>query len=70
MAAHEQVLRGVHGLFGASINVERHEFKAYISNLHLDESYVGIDGVGFIRIVPLAEKNRHVAAMRDEGFPD
>lgn len=70
MAAHEQVLRGVHGLFGASINVERHEFKAYISNLHLDESYAGIDGVGFIRIVPLAEKNRHVAAMRDEGFPD
>lgn len=70
MAAHEQALRGVHGLFGASINVERHEFKAYISNLHLGESYVGIDGVGFIRIVSLAEKNRHVAAMRNEGFPD
>lgn len=70
MSAHEQVLRGVHGLFGASINVERHDFKAYISNLHLDESYAGIDGVGFIRIVPLAEKNRHVAAIRNEGFSD
>lgn len=70
MAAHEQVLRGVHGLFGASIHVDRSEFKTYVSHLQLDESYAGIDGIGFSQIVPLAEKNKHVDAVRKEGFPD
>lgn len=70
MAAHEQVLRGVHGLFGASVNVDRREFKAYVNHLQLNEEYAGIDGIGFSQIVLSAGINRHVAAMRNEGFPD
>jgi diguanylate cyclase (GGDEF)-like protein/PAS domain S-box-containing protein len=70
MAAHEQVLRGAPGLFGASVNVDRKEFKAYISHLKLDESYVGIDGMGFSQIVPQAVKSQHIAAIRKQGFPD
>ncbi|MDO8813422.1 MAG: CHASE domain-containing protein [Gallionella sp.] len=69
MAAHEQVLRGVHGLFGASTHVDRNEFKTYVRHLQLDESYAGIDGVGFSQIVPSAEKSKHVTAIRNEGFP-
>lgn len=69
MAAYEQVLRGVHGLFGASVRVDRHEFKTYIDHLHLDENYAGIHGVGFSQIIPAAEKGRHAAAIRNEGFP-
>lgn len=68
MAAHEQALRGVYGLFGASVKVDRNEFRAYIGHLHLDGNYAGIDGLGFSQIVPAAEKGRHVAAIRNEGF--
>ena len=70
MAAYEQVLLGARGLFGASVHVDRKEFKAYISHMQLDESYAGIDGMGFSQIVPPAEIIRHVAAIRNEGFPD
>lgn len=68
--AQEQVLRGVQGLFAASGKVERKEFHDYISSLHLDENYPGIQGVGFSMIVPPVEKNRHITSVRKEsGHP-
>jgi len=69
MAAQEQVLRGVKGLFVASRSIERDEFRAYVASLHLEENYPGIQGVGFAQIVPPAQKAKHIAAIRKEGFP-
>lgn len=70
MAAYEQVLRGVRGLFAASISVERDEFHAYANMLRLEESYPGIRGVGFSLIVPPQQKQQHIDAIRKQGFPD
>lgn len=71
MLAQEQVLRGVQGLFVSSKSVERDEFRNYVASLHLEENYPGIQGVGFSLIVPPAEKERHVAAIRREsGYPE
>ncbi|MCM8611428.1 CHASE domain-containing protein [Accumulibacter sp.] len=65
-----QVLRGVVGLFGASEDVTRQEFAAYVAALRLDERYPGILGVGFSLLVPPGRKAAHTAAIRREGFPD
>ena len=65
-----QVLRGVSGLFAASKEVSRTEFRSYVQILHLAERYPGILGVGFAQVVPWAEKERHISYVRSEGFPD
>ena len=69
MEIYEQVLLGAQGLFAASKSVERDEFRAFVSALHVDENLPGIQGVGFALLVPQAEQDRHIAAMRREGYP-
>jgi CHASE1-domain containing sensor protein len=70
MQAYQQVLLGVQGLYKASTSVERSEFKTYVEALDLADHYPGIQGVGFSLIVPAAQKNQHLAAIRKEGFPE
>lgn len=69
MAAYEQVLRGVKGLFVASISVERNEFHEYANALRLEESYPGTRGVGFALVVPPQQKQQHIDTIRKQGFP-
>lgn len=71
LLAYEQVLRGVQGLFAASVSVGRDEFRTYVVAQHLEENYPGVQGVGFSLIVPPARKNLHIAATRKEsGHPE
>lgn len=70
MEAYRQVLRGAGGLFAASVSVERNEFRDYVSNLRIEDHYPGILGVGFAVLVPAADREKHVAAVRREGFSD
>ena len=65
----EEVLRGLKGLFKASKSVEREEFRRYVSSLRLADQFPGIQGVGFSLIIPSAEIDNHIAAIRREGFP-
>lgn len=69
LAAYEQVLLGVKGLYLASKEVDRNEFFSYVINLNLGKHYPGIQGIGFALIIPPEEKARHVEAIRKEGFP-
>jgi HD-GYP domain-containing protein (c-di-GMP phosphodiesterase class II) len=62
------LLKGAAGLFSASSSVERQEFHDYVEKLQLEQSYPGIQGVGFARVVPAKDKQGLVAAMRREGF--
>lgn len=70
MQSYEQLLRGVTGLFKASISLERHEFKNYVATLDLVNNYPGVLGVGFSLIVPATKKAEHIASMHREGFPE
>lgn len=63
----EQILRGVLGLFVASDRVDRNEFRDYVATLHLAENYPGIQGIGYAKIVPRAEKIKHIEAVRKES---
>jgi len=68
--ANEQVLHAVVGLFDSSDGVERHEFRRFVSALHLEDRYPGIQGIGFSRLVPAADLASHVRSIRAEGFPN
>ncbi len=69
MATQEQVLRGARGLFASSASIERNKFHAYANALRLEANYPGIQALRFIPFVSPSEKERHIAAMRKQGFP-
>ncbi|HRF42772.1 MAG TPA: GGDEF domain-containing protein [Candidatus Competibacteraceae bacterium] len=64
------ILRGVAGLFDASEVVTRQEFHHYVEALRLGERYPGIQGIGFSLFIPSGQKTAHIAAIRQEGFPN
>ncbi|MEP7154963.1 MAG: CHASE domain-containing protein, partial [Betaproteobacteria bacterium] len=68
MLAYEQVLHAIHGLFASSVAVQRGEFQTFVANLRI-ESHPGLQGVGYSLLVPAAERERHIAQLRGQGFP-
>ncbi|MDD5296061.1 MAG: CHASE domain-containing protein [Rhodocyclaceae bacterium] len=70
VAAYEQLLRGVQGLFATTDMTNRKAFRDYVETLQLDANFSGIQGVGIIERVPSAHKSAHVAAMRRLGYAD
>ncbi len=70
MAAYEQVLRGAQGLFAASPDVSRQDFANYFNALGIEQSYPGMLGFAYSKIISPAELPGHVAAIRAEGFPN
>ena len=67
---YEQALLGTRGLFTAKAEVGSKEFAAYVANLRMEETYPGIQGIGFAKLVPAADKERHQALVRSHGFPE
>ena len=67
---YEQALRSLKGLYLASNQVDRQEFRNYVSALGLERNYPGIQGIGFSRAIYPDEKVAHIAAIRDEGVRD
>ncbi len=70
LKAYELVLLGVRGLYHASQNVTRNEWKSYVASLRLEENYPGIQGIAFAKWLTAAQRAEHVRAVRAEGFAD
>ena len=70
MQAYIQVLYGLQGLYASSSQVERGEFRRYAHAQRLETNVPGMRGFGYMQLVPRAELDAHVAAMRAAGFPD
>lgn len=68
MLAYEQALRATHGLFATSDQVQRGDFQSFVANLRI-QNHPGLQGMGFALIVPPNERERHIAAVRSQGFP-
>lgn len=68
MNHYELVLRGGVALFEASEQVTRGEWRTYVRALRFQNDYPGIQGLGFSRRIPRAEKAAHEAAVRAEGY--
>lgn len=63
-------LEGGRGLFVASDEVSREEWKSYIESLEIQENYPGIQGIGYSIFISPEEKNDHEKRIRNEGFED
>ena len=68
MRGYEQVLRGGAGLFAASLDVTRDEWRRYVQTARIREVYPGVRGVHFAARVLPADLAAHVAAVRREGY--
>ncbi|MBA6326589.1 CHASE domain-containing protein, partial [Colwellia sp. MB02u-6] len=63
------MLGGVGGFIDSSEEVSRSEFNRYVSRLELKENYPGILALSFNPRVLKAEKDAHIAAVRESGIP-
>ena len=70
MHDYEQVLAGVRGLFAASSDVNRGEFRAFVAALNIEKNFPGVQSVGWVKMFSHAEKAAHIAAIQREGFAD
>jgi len=69
LAAYEDVLYGARGLFEASPTVSRTMFRDYVNGLQLGRRYPGIQAVEYVAYLTPEQKDAHVRAVRNEGFP-
>jgi signal transduction histidine kinase/CHASE1-domain containing sensor protein/DNA-binding response OmpR family regulator len=70
MDTYEQVLRSGQALFAASRQVDRDEWRLFVEHLQLPTNFPGIQGVGYAKRIPAAEKDAFQQRMRAEGFSD
>lgn len=67
---YEQSLLGGVGLFDASNEVSRDEFKAFVESLNIHKNLPGIQGYGFSQALLTVDREVHEATVRAEGFSD
>ena len=67
---YKMILQGGAGLFIASEEVNREEWRAYYEYRQVQTLYPGIQGLGFAKVIPAADLARHVESVRAEGFPE
>ncbi len=70
LVAYVDLLRGARGLFDASENVERAEWRNYVNSLNLQENYPGIQGLGVARYVTQQSLAKYIAEAHADGFRD
>lgn len=70
MLDYEKLLRGIQGLYAASDSVSREEFHAYVNLLDIKKNYPGIQALSFTLVIPKAQKEKHIAAIRKQGYPN
>ena len=64
MATYEDLLRATTGLFAASDNVTRDDFKNFVDRLEVRSKYQGIQGIGYIVRMDRGQKDEVIAAQR------
>lgn len=69
MLDYVRVLDGGVGLFEASSEVSRDEWRDYVRALKLKTAWSGVLSIGFTRMLAPAERARHEAQVQAEGFP-
>ncbi len=70
MLAYEQILHAGAALFAATQEVSRKEWGEFVTHLRLDEHFPGVQGVGFVQVIPAPALAAHERAVRAEGFGD
>ncbi len=64
------LLKGGRGFIESSKQLTREDFANYVRNLELDKNYVGVQGIGYNKIVLPNERETLIEQMKSEGFAD
>lgn len=70
LRTYEQTLRGAAGLFAANEHLDREQWRRYVAALALEQSFPGVQGIGFAQSIAPRDLTDHERAVRREGFPD
>ncbi|MCQ8183538.1 CHASE domain-containing protein [Methylomonas sp. SURF-1] len=70
MALHALTLRSAAGVFAASDDVTRDDWRAFVEILGLDQNHPGVQGVGYAQWIPADQLQGHITQIRAQGFPD
>ena len=70
LQTYEFLLQSGAGLFAASDEVSRKEWRTFVTMMQVRKYYPGIQGIGFSKRILSSEKETHIRQIRDEGFPD
>lgn len=66
----QMILQGGAGVFAASEEVTREEWRACAEYYAIQETFPGIQAIGYIKVVTEAARAAHTQAIRAEGFTD
>jgi signal transduction histidine kinase len=64
------LLKGGRGFVESSTQLNRENFADYVSSLDLEKNYVGVQGIGYNKIVMPKEREALIGRMVLEGFAD
>jgi len=67
---YKMILHGGAGVFIASEEVNREEWRAYYEYHQVRTLFPGIQGIAFVKVVAPSELARHEESIRAEGFPE
>ena len=67
---YRRILNGGAGIFIASEEVDREEWRIFVEYSNTRTSFPDIQGLGFAKVIAPSELSRHVARIRAEGFPE
>lgn len=70
LSIYANALRGARGLFDASNDVSREEWKLYVDSLSLQTEYPGIQALGYSKVISPDEVGDIVQSIKDQGFED
>jgi diguanylate cyclase (GGDEF)-like protein/PAS domain S-box-containing protein len=66
---YETIMRGVKGYIDGSDEVTAEEFRTFVQALKLQDTKSGVLGIGIVKLVPNADKAKHIAEVRKLGLP-
>lgn len=64
------LLKGGRGFVESSKKLTRENFASYVKNLELNKNYVGVQGIGYNKVVLPNECDALIEQMKTEGFAD
>jgi PAS domain S-box-containing protein len=67
MSTYEQVERDTQAFLLGNMNVKREDFRLFVEAIGLQEHFPGIQGLALARLVPAAQRDAHIAALRADG---
>jgi CHASE1-domain containing sensor protein len=70
VGTYEMALRGCQALFTSVGEVSRHQWRDYVGKLNLLQNYPGIQGLGYVKVIPAENIRKHIETVRREGFPE